>query len=64
MIDVFSRRVVGWQLSKSLRTDLALDAQGAMRTKRFRTTRADPTAARHPDLVRREFSAQAPTSCG
>jgi putative transposase len=23
---VFSRRVVGWQLSKSLRTDLALDA--------------------------------------
>ncbi len=26
MIDVFSRRVVGWQLSKSLRTDLALDA--------------------------------------
>ncbi len=26
MIDVFSRRVVGWQLSTSLRTDLALDA--------------------------------------
>ena len=26
IIDVFSRRVVGWQLSKSLRTDLALDA--------------------------------------
>jgi putative transposase len=26
VIDVFSRRVVGWQLSKSLRTDLALDA--------------------------------------
>ena len=24
--DVFSRRVVGWQLSKNLRTDLALDA--------------------------------------
>jgi hypothetical protein len=24
--DVFSRRLVGWQLSKSLRTDLALDA--------------------------------------
>lgn len=24
--DVFSRRVVGWQLSTSLRTDLALDA--------------------------------------
>jgi putative transposase len=26
IIDVHSRRVVGWQLSKSLRTDLALDA--------------------------------------
>lgn len=26
VVDVFSRRVVGWQLSKSLRTDLALDA--------------------------------------
>ena len=26
VIDVFSRRVVGWQLSTSLRTDLALDA--------------------------------------
>jgi putative transposase len=26
VIDVFSRRVVGWQVSTSLRTDLALDA--------------------------------------
>jgi len=26
VVDVFSRRVVGWQLSTSLRTDLALDA--------------------------------------
>jgi putative transposase len=26
VVEVFSRRVVGWQLSKSLRTDLALDA--------------------------------------
>lgn len=26
VIDVFSRRVLGWQLSKNLRTDLALDA--------------------------------------
>jgi transposase InsO family protein len=26
VIDVFSRRVVGWQVSSSLRTDLALDA--------------------------------------
>ena len=28
VIDVFSRRVVGWQLSNSLRGDLALDALG------------------------------------
>jgi putative transposase len=26
VLDVFSRRIVGWQLSRSLRTDLALDA--------------------------------------
>jgi transposase InsO family protein len=26
VIDVFSRRIVGWEVSKSLRTDLALDA--------------------------------------
>jgi putative transposase len=26
VIDVFSRRIVGWQASRSLRTDLALDA--------------------------------------
>ncbi|MCR1781400.1 IS3 family transposase [Nocardioides carbamazepini] len=26
VIDVYSRRIVGWQLSKNLRTDLALDA--------------------------------------
>jgi putative transposase len=26
VLDVFSRRVVGWQVSRSLRTDLALDA--------------------------------------
>ena len=34
--------------------------EGASRTKRVRTTRADPTATRHPDLVQRQFSAQAP----
>jgi len=28
ILDVFSRRVVGWQASRSLRTDLALDALG------------------------------------
>ena len=26
VLDVFSRRIVGWQVSRSLRTDLALDA--------------------------------------
>jgi putative transposase len=34
--------------------------EGARRTKRVRTTRPDPVAARHPDLVRRDFTATAP----
>ncbi len=34
--------------------------QGALRTKRVRTTQRDPVAARHPDLVKREFVADAP----
>ena len=34
--------------------------EGARRTKRVRTTRTDPVAVRHPDLVRREFGAAAP----
>ena len=34
--------------------------EGARRTKRVRTTRADPAAARHPDLVKRQFTAEAP----
>jgi putative transposase len=34
--------------------------EGARRTKRVRTTRADPVAARHPDLVERPFQADAP----
>lgn len=33
---------------------------GATRSKRMRTTRPDPGAARHPDLVKREFTATAP----
>ncbi|WP_418275157.1 IS3 family transposase [Isoptericola jiangsuensis] len=37
-----------------------LGIQGAVRTKRVRTTRPDPTSARHPDLVRRDFTATAP----
>ena len=34
--------------------------QGAVRTKRVRTTRVDPTAERHPDLVKRDFTATGP----
>ena len=34
--------------------------QGARRTKRVRTTRRDPSAGRHPDLVKRQFTAAAP----
>jgi putative transposase len=34
--------------------------QGARRGRRFLTTKADASAARPPDLVRREFSATAP----
>lgn len=33
---------------------------GAVRTKRVRTTRPDPTSVRHPDLVKRDFSATGP----
>ena len=34
--------------------------EGATRSKRVKTTRPDPTSARHPDLVKREFTATAP----
>ena len=33
---------------------------GARRGKRVRTTKPDPAAARHPDLVGRDFTAIAP----
>tara|TARA_R100000365_G_C2746546_1_gene75863 strand:- start:2811 stop:3605 length:795 start_codon:yes stop_codon:yes gene_type:complete len=33
---------------------------GATRSKRVKTTRPDPTSPRHPDLVKREFTAAAP----
>jgi putative transposase len=46
VIDVHSRRVVGWQLSKSLRTDLALDAlEMGLWTRR--RTGADVTGVIH-----------------
>ena len=38
----------------------AAGIEGVRRTKRVRTTRPDPLAARHPDLVGRDFTATAP----
>jgi putative transposase len=38
----------------------AAGIEGVRRRRRVRTTRADDTAARHPDRVRREFSAERP----
>jgi putative transposase len=38
----------------------AAGIEGARRTRRIRTTRADPVAARHPDLVQRRFRAEMP----
>ena len=38
----------------------AAGIEGASRSKRVRTTLPDPAASRHPDLVRREFTATAP----
>lgn len=38
----------------------AAGIEGATRSKRVKTTRSDPTAARHPDLVNQEFTATAP----
>ena len=40
----------------------AAGIEGARRTKRVRTTRADPAVARHPDLVERAFRADAPNT--
>ncbi|WP_110782067.1 IS3 family transposase [Mycolicibacterium parafortuitum] len=38
----------------------AAGIEGVRRGKRVRTTKADPAAARHPDLVKRNFTAMAP----
>jgi transposase InsO family protein len=38
----------------------AAGIQGVRRGKRVRTTKADPAAPRHPDLVKRKFTATAP----
>ena len=38
----------------------ALEIEGVRREKRVKTTKPDPAATRHPDLVNRVFSADAP----
>ena len=38
----------------------AAGIEGARRSKRVKTTRPDPASTRHPDLVKREFTATAP----
>ena len=38
----------------------AAGIEGVRRGKRVRTTKPDPAAARHPDLVKRRFTATAP----
>ncbi len=45
------------QVARLMRT---AGIEGVRRTKRVRTTRPDPGAPRHPDLVRRDFTATAP----
>ncbi|NYG55350.1 putative transposase [Nocardioides perillae] len=52
----------GWEVGRDqvARLMRAEDIAGAMRTKRVRTTRRDDTAARHPDLVKRDFTATGP----
>ncbi|GMA23583.1 hypothetical protein GCM10025864_13420 [Luteimicrobium album] len=55
-------RRAGWEVGrdKAARLMRAEDIAGAVRTKRVRTTRRDDTAARHPDLVKRDFTATGP----
>ena len=49
VLDVFSRRVVGWQVSTSLRTDLALDALEMGLWTRTREGRDTSTLIHHSD---------------
>ena len=55
-------RRAGWDVGRDQVTRLMRVEQieGVRRSKRVRTTRADPVAARHPDLVHRDFTALAP----
>ena len=49
VVDVFSRRVVGWQLSTSLRTDLALDALNMGLWTRARESHDTSALVHHSD---------------
>jgi putative transposase len=55
-------RRAGWDVGRDqvARLMRAEGIEGVRRTKRVRTTRPDPLAARHPDLVNRDFTATAP----
>ena len=49
---------VGWdRVARLMRAE---GLESVLRTKRVRTTRTDPTGARQPDLVQRQFTAEAP----
>ena len=52
----------GWEVGRDqvARLMRAEGIEGARRNKRVRTTKADPASARHPDLVLRDFTADAP----
>nr|WP_272918543.1 DDE-type integrase/transposase/recombinase [Nocardiopsis alba] len=49
VIDVCSRRVVGWQVSRSLRTDLALDALEMAMWNRSHVSRRIDSLVHHSD---------------
>jgi len=52
----------GWDIGRDQTARLmrAEGIEGVVRTKRVRTTRPDERAARHPDLVKRDFTATGP----
>jgi len=45
---------------RTARLMLSLGIEGVKRSRRVKTTKPDPTAVRHPDLVKRDFTATAP----
>ena len=55
-------RRAGWDIGRDQTARLmrAEGIQGVVRSKRVRTTRPDPAASRHPDLVKRDFTATGP----